>query len=201
MDTHLCGTAEDTYELALGHVEALQKLPFLSRAHFLWAPEDNTGHEGQHIYKELKNLPMVKPVCVKSFNHCGVWTGAKEKVKYAFAARHHVRSCNVQILDKLVCSNRKMKSADGGLIPDKDRPQAILDKLIEQLGRYKQIDAEATNPLQVRKSGISGVADKSGKVDPSAKDDLAFTFTMALGVSDGLRDAEFEFVPKSWLPD
>jgi hypothetical protein len=85
---------------------------------------------------------------------------------------------------------------------DKDtRVQDTLEKLVRQLYMYRQVDNETTNPMAMAKSTISGVVDKYGKKNSSAKDDLAFCFTFNMGVCDGIYDRRYEYLDYSKFRD
>ena len=173
-----CGTHEDTYELVRAHIEALRQVPFLSRAWFIYVPERNMAHEGGHIYHSIRDYYRVVPLCEKDPNDPGIWTDRIKKVKYALSAREHVKNGTVEVAKDLVVANPNMPAAT--------RVQTTWDKLIHQLHLYRQVDSETMDPNSVPREGISGVVDKYGKKDASAKDDLAFCFTFNMGVIDNL---------------
>jgi hypothetical protein len=200
-NTTQCGTHQDTYELTRNHLEGLRRSDYLQRAHFLLAIERNMAHESGHIYHNVRRMPNVHPICVKAPDNVGIYTDHSTKVRYAISAREHVMRGSLELIDNVVCTNARMATDTGAIIPAAIRSQTIVDKLKEQLHRYRQVDQETTNPLTTLRTGISGVADRHGKVDASAKDDLAFAFTMCCGVVDGLRQSRYPYVSKDWLPD
>jgi hypothetical protein len=179
---------------------AIKKVPFLRRAHILFAIERNMAHESGHIFHNIRQIENVHPICEKSEDIVGIFTHAHNKPKYAISAREHVIRGSVSISDKIVCANPRMKTESGTIIPSRDRPAYALNKLREQLLRYRQIESDTTDPIATTRMSVSGVADRHGKKDPSAKDDLAFSFTFCCGVVDMLRQDKFKYVQKDWLP-
>ena len=195
-----CGSHDDTYELVRNHIMALKRVPFLRRAHILFAIERNMAHESGHIWHNIRNIENVHPICEKKEDIVGIYTSQFNKPKYAISAREHVIRGSITIAQNIVCANPRMKTESGSIIPAQDRPKFILDKLREQLLRYRQIESDTTDPISTTRMSVSGVADRHGKKDPSAKDDLAFTFTFCCGTTDALRQDKFKFVQKDWLP-
>ena len=130
---------------------------------------------------------QVHGLCEKDEFTVGIWTSAPVKVHYAVAARKHVRDGTLSMVDQLVCANPRMVDDNDVPVSPETRSEFIVAKLREQLMRYKQVENDTTNPLSLVRSGISGVTDRHGKKDPSAKDDLALAFTFACGIVDNLR--------------
>jgi hypothetical protein len=93
-----------------------------------------------------------------------------------------------------------MLNDQGRPIAPEARAEFIKNKLREQLLRYKKLETSTVAALANTKRGFTGVADRQGKRDPTAKDDLAFAFTFALGVVDMLRQNRLPLVNKAWLP-
>lgn len=179
---------------------ALKRIPFLRRAHFLFAIERNMAHESGHIWHNIRKIENVHPICEKKEDIVGIYTSQFNKPKYAISAREHVLRGTISIADKIVCANPHMKTDSGSVIPASDRPRMIMEKLREQLLRYRQIESDTTDPIGVPRMSVSGVADRHGKKDPSAKDDLAFTFTFCCGTVDALRQKKFQYVNDEWMP-
>jgi hypothetical protein len=183
------------------HILGCKKNPFLKNAIYLLAIEGNLAHEAGNIFNGIKKLSNVHPICTGQVDKVGIRTDQYNKPKYAMAARHHVAHGTVQILNKIVCSNRYMKTDSGGIIPPNDRPRIVLEKLKTQLSKYREVEF-LNNRADGKKSvKISGVLDRNGKIDRSSNDDLAFAFTFACGVIDLLRARKLEFVSEDWLPE
>lgn len=149
---------------------------------------------------------QVHALCEKDEFTEGIWTSAQVKVHYAISARKHVRDGTLSVLENMICANPKMKDDNDHPVNPDGRSTFILSKLREQLLRYKQVENDTTNPLSLIKSGISGVTDRHGKKDPSAKDDLALAFTFACGIVDNLRSRvtrakKYPGLQSAWLCD
>jgi len=189
-----CGTAEATYELVLDHIQALRKVPFLYRAYFIYAPERNMAHEAGHIWHNIKDKDnKLVAICEKDAGNPGIWTDRKKKVQYALSAREKIKNGHVKVIDRLTVTNRKMNP--------QTRADELFTKLVDQLRRYKQVDTETLDPNTLMRTGVSGVVDKYGKKDASARDDIAFTFTMNMGVCDRLMERDFKHFNYSIIPN
>lgn len=149
------------------------------------------AHEGGHIYHYMRNTYRFIPLCENDPGDPGIWTDRIKKVKYASSAREHVKLGTVNILDNLVVTNVHMNPAT--------RVKETWEKLIQQLHRYRRIDSETLDPNSIFREGISGIVNKYGKKDASAKDDLAFTFTFNMGVCDNLFKRKYKFLDYSLL--
>ena len=148
---------------------------------------------------------QVHALCEKDEHTEGIWTSHNVKVQYAISARKHVRDGTLSVLENFVCANPKMKDDNDHPVPPHTRTTFIFNKLKEQLLRYRQIENDTTNPLSLVKTGISGVTDRHGKKDPSAKDDLALVFTFCCGIVDNLRARtlrakRYPGLQSNWLP-
>lgn len=174
-------------------------MPLLARAHFLYCPENALGFSTGHLWKAIQHEPFVHKVCEKNEDVPGIYSTQDKKSRYAIAARHRVRELQLRIADDLVCSNEKM-TQELSVVHARDRPKVILEKLREQLLRYRQIESDTTDPITTTRKSISGVTDRNGKKDPSAKDDLAFCFTFCVGAMDMLREKRLPLVRSDWLP-
>jgi hypothetical protein len=189
-----CGTAEDTYDLVLNHIQELRKHPFLVRAWFIYAPERNMAHEAGHIWHNIKDKDKrIVPICEKDNGNPGIWTDRRKKVRYALSAREKIKTGNVKVLNHLIVTNRHL--------PQKTRSEDMFIKLIEQLKRYRQVDTETLDPNSLMRTGVSGVVNKYGKKDNTARDDLAFTFTMNMGVCDTLMERGYKNFNYSVIPN
>lgn len=147
------------------------------------------AHEGGHIFHNVRKAYRLKPLCEKDPDDPGIWTDRTKKVRYAMSAREHVKMNKVQVLDNLVVSNVHMDP--------KTRVKETYEKLLHQLHMYRSVDSETMDPNSVPREGVSGVVDKYGKKDASAKDDLAFTFTFNMGVCDNLFARKYKFLDYS----
>lgn len=170
--------------LVLNHMRALRKLDFLSNAWFIYAPERNMAHEAGFIYKDVRDEYRVLPLCEKDHGDPGIWTSRPRKVEYAISARQHIKDGSVKLLNKIVVSNVQLR--------ENTRAKITVDKLFEQLYLYRQIDSETLDPNSMLRTGVSGVVNKNGRKDSSIKDDLAFTFTMNMGVCDRIYGKEYK---------
>ena len=162
------------------------------------------AHEAGFMFNSIEHMWNVHSLCEKDPFTVGIWTDARVKVYYAIEARKHVRDGTLAVIDKLVCANPQCKDENDVLVTPERRADFMWNKLREQLMRYRQIENETTNPLQIQRSGISGVTDRHGKKDPSAKDDLALAFTFACGIVGNLRSKRvaaerYKNLQSNWL--
>lgn len=142
------------------------------------------AHEAGHIFHYSRDAYRLVPLCEKDPGDPGIWTDRPKKIQYANLAREHVKNGTVKVLKDLVVSNVKMKP--------QTRVAETWNKMIRQMHMYRQIDSETLDPNSILREGISGVVDKYGKKDASARDDLAFTFSFCMGVCDNLFDKRYE---------
>ncbi len=104
----------------------------------------------------------------------GVWTGWSQKMQYGFSLKLQMVAGNVKFMKDFICEN-----------PFQDpttRRAVVRKKIIEQATRYRIVYTESDNPHSVGKTTLSGKVDITGKVNKSAKDDLFFSLSMALGL-------------------
>jgi hypothetical protein len=179
---------------------AIRRTKYGKRATILVAIEDNMAHEAGNLFHNIRKLNNVHAICDKSIDRIGIRTNQWNKPRYAAAAREHVVRGSIEIARDLICSNEHMLNDQGRPIAPEARAGFIKNKLREQLLRYKKLETSAVAALANTKRGFTGVADRQGKRDPTAKDDLAFAFTFALGVVDMLRQNRLPLVNKAWLP-
>jgi hypothetical protein len=171
---------------------ALQRDPFLMKAKIFLVPERNMAHESDHIVNSvLGTLPNIFAVYEKGRDHnAGVWTDRRRKVEYAMAMSNMIRTGVVEIYDNLISANRYCEP---------HHRDTTFDRMVEQIRTYKQVDAENTDPLSALKTGVSGVVDKYGKKNASARDDMAFTFSMSMGVCDRIVQERMPGFPNKLL--
>jgi len=177
------------------------RMPLLARAHFLYCPERALGHSTGFLWPHISHHLNVHPVLQEGVNSDapGIYTSPGGKMSYAISALHHIKAGNIRIARDLVCSNEKMKRGTT-LVPARDRPAVILEQAREQLLCYRQVESDTTDPTGNTRKSISGVADRYGKKDPSAKDDLAFCITYCIGAMDMIRERRLPLVKEEWLP-
>jgi hypothetical protein len=196
-----CGSGDDQVRLLKEHVDALMQLPLLARSHFIYCPERAMGHSPGLLWPHISHYANMHKLLEEGVNADapGIYTSPERKNQYAISALYHIKEGHIQIARDLVCANTKMKRGNS-LIPASERPEAILAQTREQLLNYRQIESDTTDPIGNTRKSLSGVADRHGKKDPSAKDDVAFIVTMVLGVTDLLREGKLPLVKPEWLP-
>lgn len=169
--------ADVATDILRDHVTALRAHPLLRSAHIIFAPERNTGHEGDFLRREILNFPRLH-VCYEygPERGAGVWTTRDVKLKYGFTLKFIFDTKNVSIWEHFVCANRYQDAAT--------RKAETIAKLKEQMGRYRIIYNETENPFGTNSTTLSGKTNKEGKITKNAKDDLVFSFSMATGILD-----------------
>jgi hypothetical protein len=176
-------------------------MPCLARAHFLYCPERAMGHSSGFLWPHISHHLNVHKVVEERVNADapGIFTSANKKTEYAISTLFHIKEGHLRIARDLVCSNERMKQGNSAVLA-RDRPAVILQQLRDQLMRYRQIESDTTDPIGVTRKSLSGVADRHGKKDPSAKDDLVFCFTFCVGAMDMIRERRIPLVKEEWLP-
>lgn len=139
------------------------------------------GHIWGHLQENAKNvIAYHEKMTADRMPHGdpGVITTHKRKVDYANALRDAVISGALRIYEDLVVAN--------DMIPGLSREsifERTWEKLQQQMRRYRVIELEGPNPSSRRKVVVSGVVDKTGQKNPAEQDDLMFTLTFCLGIS------------------
>jgi hypothetical protein len=159
------------------------------------------GHSSGFLWPHISHHLNVHKVVEERVNADapGIFTSANKKTEYAISTLFHIKEGHLRIARDLVCSNERMKQGNSAVLA-RDRPAVILQQLRDQLMRYRQIESDTTDPIGVTRKSLSGVADRHGKKDPSAKDDLVFCFTFCVGAMDMIRERRIPLVKEEWLP-
>lgn len=124
--------------------------------------------------------------CLEQKNgEVGIWTDNAMKMRYVYQMRRELQGENVSILEDMVTCNPYMKY--------ETRPKEMLEKLRDQLTRYKLDVSEPDNPHGKTKVTASGKVNNEGKNSGTFRDDLATSFGIAVGVYDALIQRDFEW--------
>lgn len=108
-------------------------------------------------------------------NNPGVWTDRRRKEQYALSMDNMIRTGKAKIARDIVSVNRYATP---------EHNAGTFQRMVDQVRVYKRFSPETTDPLSTFRGGVSGVADKYGKKNASARDDLAFTLSMCMGICD-----------------
>lgn len=175
----------------MDHIQSLQRDPFMMRAKIIFVPERNMAHESGHIWKHIAFMPNVTTVYQKGPDmNPGIWTDRRRKVEYALAMRDMIRTGTCKIYHRIHSANRYCEP---------DHRQGTFQRMVEQIRTYKQVDTETIDPNSLMRTGVSGVVDKYGKRNASARDDMAFTFSMCMGACDMLEQERMPGFDSSFL--
>lgn len=180
-------------EIVRGHVNALRAHPLLRNAHIIFAPERNTGHEGDFLRRALQNFPRMHFCYEKGpENGCGVWTTHALKVSYGFSMRYQFSTRNISLWDQFICANPYQDPAT--------RAGETISKLKEQMGRYRIVYTETDNPHGRNNTTLSGKVNKEGKITKNAKDDICFALSMAICLLDKIDMGMLDWFDHTRLP-
>lgn len=104
----------------------------------------------------------------------GWWTDRNTKLMYIISGAEQIREGKIFFLKDLVSMNPWI-TAD-------NRAELMINKLLEQLPRFRLKEPGPGSARTLPKA--SGKIDENGKEIKGAKDDMAFTFFMALCILD-----------------
>lgn len=165
--------------LLRAHVAAIRQDPLLRDAHLIFAPERNTGHEGDFMWHAIARFPPITPCWEKGQqNGAGVWTTPQSKMRYGMALKYQFVARSISVYKRFICVNPYVD-------PGK-REKELMLKFIDQLKRFRIFYPISENPGSQKKATLSGKVNKEGKVSHNAHDDLAMTLAMACSMLDML---------------
>jgi len=164
IDTAPTSSHEHIEQLLIQHIRSLRGQKLLRDAQFIFLPENNLGHEAEHMRHMVRNERKVFTVHEK--NKPGVCTTNARKESMVATLLNYFNSKTLHITDTCICANPK-QDANTRLVQTKQTMQ-------KQLIQFRKMVLPGTQPYKPSKFVFTG------KAKSSMQDDCVMTLMIAI---------------------
>lgn len=175
-------------------ITGIKAHPALSQARIMFCAESNMAHEAGFLAHEIRQFDDVEIVTdgrkADGKVSEGWFTTHDVKVTQAYDAWDIISQNGLTFLKDWVCANPFERNVD-------KRRKETLEKLLEQLKRYAEVELPTKDPLSIPRTGVSGVLGKDGQTSSVFNDDQCTALCMALYLWKKLRRREIPDFPYS----
>lgn len=154
MDSAPCKGHEQIEKLLKAHIEALRKHSRFRDAWIIFIPENNLGHEADHMAFMIRPYRKIYTLTEKN-GRIGVCTTAVRKELYAMETVKYLCQESIKFYEHLIVAN------PGG---DTNEKQRVMDDFREQLMSFKRIIVHPQRGFSLPKIHYSGKS-KGGRDD------------------------------------
>lgn len=147
----------------------LRKHPALENSHIILCGERNTGHEVHYLSDLLALFTNKSVISQKGTDDEGWWTDPFNKQRQLDDTDRAFGAGQIRFLEDWTVASGFAKQASA------DRRKVVLEQFESELRRWGEHEKETDDPSRAPSVFISGRVGKDGRLERSARDDLAFS--------------------------